>query len=60
MELTIDVSIILVMKLEKFDILNFLSFPFLKSKNVEVLENKNSLHFENRSFMENIKIGLRI
>ena len=47
MELMRYVSSILVMKLEKFDILNFLSFPFLKSKNVEVLENKNSLNFEN-------------
>ena len=52
MEVMIDVSSIIETKLEKFDILNILSFPFLKSKNVEVLENKNSLNFENRSFME--------
>ena len=52
MELMTDVSSRLVMKLEKFGILNFLSFPFSKSKNVEVLKNKNSLNFENRTFME--------
>ena len=52
MELMMDVRSILVKKLENFDILKFLSFPFLKSKNVEVLENKNSLDFEKWSFME--------
>ena len=40
MELMIDVSSVLVMKFEKFDFLNFLSFPVLKSKNVAVLEIK--------------------